>query len=43
MLVDDALESQYIFCGSANRRSVVRILLFITRSLVAIDLCYKSQ
>ena len=31
------------FCGSANQRSVVSIHLFITRSLVAIDFCYKSQ
>ena len=38
-----ALESQLTFCGSANQRSVVCILLFITRSFVAISLCYKSQ
>ena len=43
MLVDNALESHQTFCGSENQLSVVRILLFITRSFVAIDLCYKSQ
>jgi len=43
MLVDDAFESQYTLCGSANQRSVVHILLFIIRLFVAIDLCYKSQ
>jgi len=42
MLDDNALESQYTFSGSANRRSVVRIFLFITASFVAIELCHKS-
>jgi len=38
MLVNNALESQQTFCGSANQRSVVHIFLFITRSFVATDL-----